>query len=161
MPIKDPVAEAAYQRAYREKHKEYFRQYRISYRQQNPELVKSQKRQDYERHSESYKDRAAVSWSKKEYWEKKHHRSMVKARSSGCEIVSESSIRQYFKEVFSESEQTCTYCHGVFGIKNITIDHKTPKSKGGKHEVSNFVVSCCSCNVKKHTTPYEVWIAAR
>ena len=43
-----------------------------------------------------------------------------------------------------------------------TLDHKTPQSKGGTHEVSNLVLCCPSCNSQKgFSCTYEVFLAKK
>jgi 5-methylcytosine-specific restriction endonuclease McrA len=51
------------------------------------------------------------------------------------------------KNVMVRDKFTCVYC----GEQNarFTIDHVTPKSKGGKSTFENCVTSCKSCNNKK------------
>lgn len=36
-----------------------------------------------------------------------------------------------------------------FSEKRLTIDHVVPLSKGGKHEWTNVVTACSTCNNKK------------
>lgn len=52
----------------------------------------------------------------------------------------------------------CHYCTLFFPKKKITIDHKHPKSKGGKNTVDNVVSSCFKCNNLKGNIPYEEFI---
>jgi len=42
----------------------------------------------------------------------------------------------------------CGYCNKFTGNKG-TIDHIMPRSKGGRHEWENVVLSCSPCNGKK------------
>ncbi len=51
------------------------------------------------------------------------------------------------REVFRRDNYTCQYC----GRRNIdlTIDHVTPRSIGGKHIWSNVVTACSHCNHRK------------
>ena len=51
--------------------------------------------------------------------------------------------------VFRRDNWTCQYCGKKGNRKTLTIDHVIPKSKGGKTDWNNLVVSCSSCNTKK------------
>jgi 5-methylcytosine-specific restriction endonuclease McrA len=51
---------------------------------------------------------------------------------------------------------TCQYCSKVLNQKTATVDHVTPKSRGGKNTWENTVTSCGTCNNKKDSkTPKE------
>jgi 5-methylcytosine-specific restriction endonuclease McrA len=52
----------------------------------------------------------------------------------------------------------CQYCLNKFNLKDLTIDHITPKSKGGGNDHDNLILSCFSCNTKKssHTPWYNI-----
>lgn len=43
----------------------------------------------------------------------------------------------------------CFYCEDYLPLDERTIDHITPKSKGGKSSQSNLVVACGECNSAK------------
>jgi 5-methylcytosine-specific restriction endonuclease McrA len=49
--------------------------------------------------------------------------------------------------IFVRDNHTCQYC-GTYS-KKLTLDHVTPRSKGGQHEWNNVVSACSSCNHKK------------
>lgn len=49
------------------------------------------------------------------------------------------------RAVLNRDKYKCAYC----GAKANTVDHVQPKSKGGKHEWTNVVAACKSCNSKK------------
>jgi 5-methylcytosine-specific restriction endonuclease McrA len=52
----------------------------------------------------------------------------------------------------------CSYCRQA---KKITVDHFVPLIRGGKHDVSNVVPACRSCNAsKKDRDPFE-WMGLR
>jgi len=41
----------------------------------------------------------------------------------------------------------CVYCRGVFPLgTDLTLDHITPRSRGGSNDASNLVTCCFSCN---------------
>jgi hypothetical protein len=55
----------------------------------------------------------------------------------------------------------CVYCFKKCRVYNkitnpnfITLDHKTPTSKGGTDEISNLVVACRRCNIIKNNKTY-------
>lgn len=51
---------------------------------------------------------------------------------------------------------TCQYCGETPGRQYLTVDHVTPRSRGGKHEWENLVTACMRCNQKKGSlTPEE------
>jgi len=43
----------------------------------------------------------------------------------------------------------CYWCGGKCS-RNYHVDHYIPLSRGGKHEVSNLVIACQTCNLRKH-----------
>ena len=50
----------------------------------------------------------------------------------------------------------CQYCGNHFEVKELTIDHIIPKSRGGKNTWNNLVIACKKCNQKKGSrTPKE------
>jgi 5-methylcytosine-specific restriction endonuclease McrA len=51
------------------------------------------------------------------------------------------------REVFSRDRHTCQYCGKISG--DLTIDHVTPKHRGGRHEWENLVAACRACNHRK------------
>jgi 5-methylcytosine-specific restriction endonuclease McrA len=49
----------------------------------------------------------------------------------------------------------CQYCFEKFPLKELTIDHVRPKSKGGEDVHANRVLACGTCNRKKGSlTPF-------
>jgi 5-methylcytosine-specific restriction endonuclease McrA len=48
--------------------------------------------------------------------------------------------------IYKRDGHKCVYCGSK---KDLTLDHVTPKSKGGKNTWKNLVTCCGSCNVKK------------
>jgi len=53
------------------------------------------------------------------------------------------------KNLRIRDEGTCQYCNIFIPLGKETIDHVIPKCKGGKHEWTNIVLSCVSCNQRK------------
>ena len=58
--------------------------------------------------------------------------------------------------LFGRDRYTCAYCGHTFKEKDLTMEHITPKSKGGKDSWMNLVAACRSCNGRKEDrTPEE------
>jgi 5-methylcytosine-specific restriction endonuclease McrA len=53
------------------------------------------------------------------------------------------------KNVFLRDNFSCQYCGNVFEVKDLTLDHICPQSKGGKTTWENVVTACKKCNGKK------------
>lgn len=51
--------------------------------------------------------------------------------------------------VINRDGYNCRYCGCSLKSEEIEFDHVTPKSRGGKNNLENIVVSCCRCNSKK------------
>jgi 5-methylcytosine-specific restriction endonuclease McrA len=51
------------------------------------------------------------------------------------------------REIFIRDDFTCQYC-GIRG-GDLTIDHITPRSRGGQHTWENLVSACRPCNHRK------------
>ena len=50
---------------------------------------------------------------------------------------------------------TCQYCLNKFALKDLTIDHIIPKSRGGTDQHENRTLACLRCNQKKGSqSPY-------
>lgn len=43
----------------------------------------------------------------------------------------------------------CFYCTSPLTPETLTVDHKIPSSRGGKHHDDNLVVACRKCNKEK------------
>ena len=57
-------------------------------------------------------------------------------------------------EVFNRDRYTCQYCGKQ--TRQLTLDHVTPRYRGGQHTWENVVSACVSCNRRKAgMTPQE------
>jgi hypothetical protein len=59
--------------------------------------------------------------------------------------------------LLNKQQKRCFYC-GIDINDNYTVDHKTPLCRDGLNEVSNCVLACLSCNVKKNSRTAEEYI---
>lgn len=60
------------------------------------------------------------------------------------------------KNIFLRDRHTCQYCSRPFPALKLTLDHVTPRSRGGLSVCENLVACCRECNNKKaDRTPAE------
>lgn len=60
------------------------------------------------------------------------------------------------RAVFERDGEICTYCGGNEGPFH--VDHRTPWSLGGRHDLNNLCIACESCNLAKSNLPYADWL---
>jgi hypothetical protein len=60
------------------------------------------------------------------------------------------------KILFARDRYICLYCGRRFAAKDLTRDHVTPASRGGRDVYANLATSCRACNARKDDrTPEE------
>jgi len=60
------------------------------------------------------------------------------------------------KNVFWRDGNVCQYCGGQFPTDKLTLDHVTPRSKGGPKTWENIVTCCKKCNqIKGDKLPFQ------
>ena len=52
-------------------------------------------------------------------------------------------------ELFGRQQGKCNGCQHPFHFRNLTVDHKTPQSKGGTDHIENLQLLCAACNSSK------------
>ena len=67
--------------------------------------------------------------------------------------------RNYRYTLYREQKRKCNLCRKIFEFADMTLDHKTPTSRGGAHEVENWQLLCQSCNSSKGVLTQEEWDA--
>jgi len=57
------------------------------------------------------------------------------------------------REVVNRARELCEYCRSqaAFGLQSFSVEHITPRHKGGKTILENLALSCQGCNGHKHT----------
>ena len=59
------------------------------------------------------------------------------------------------RNLVKRDNYTCQYCKKKFDKKDLTVDHVTPRSKGGKSTWTNVVACCRPCNAIKQDKTIE------
>lgn len=63
------------------------------------------------------------------------------------------------REILRRDNHTCQYCGS---LKNLTLDHVLPRSRGGTHTWNNVVIACAPCNGRKgNRTPLEAGMSLK
>ena len=66
------------------------------------------------------------------------------------------------KNVWIRDRGACQYCGRTVLLRQFTLDHVMPRSRGGKTEWGNIVAACDPCNQKKEArTPQEAQMHLR
>lgn len=65
-------------------------------------------------------------------------------------------VRKKWKSsIWNRQHRKCHYCQCALSFGKATLDHVTPKSKGGPWKKSNMVVACKPCNNRRGDMDYE------
>jgi 5-methylcytosine-specific restriction endonuclease McrA len=74
----------------------------------------------------------------------------------------ESAVPFSRRNIFKRDHMTCQYCGARPGTEELTIDHVTPRARGGLSTWENCVLACVACNAKKaNRTPDEAYMKLR
>ncbi len=77
----------------------------------------------------------------------------IQARRAGAE--GQVTAKQWLR-LLKRHRFRCFYCGVVLTLKNRTLDHKIPLSRGGTNTINNVVPACRPCNNRKlRMTPEE------
>ena len=63
--------------------------------------------------------------------------------------ISNYSLKCNKRNIVWRDRNTCQYCGKYFSYDELTMDHVTPKSRGGPKTWENIVASCRFCNQRK------------
>jgi len=75
--------------------------------------------------------------------------------------------REQLIELYESHGESCHYCGSDIKtirfnpVQPLGFDHKTPRSRGGKHTIKNIVPCCADCNNKKNSRTYREYIEYR
>ena len=75
------------------------------------------------------------------------------------EAVTGSEARRKWRQSIKEKwNYECAYCGSE---ENLTLDHITPRSKGGSEKVTNILCACHSCNQSKGHKMWSDWFLSQ
>lgn len=120
----------------------------------NPAPILARNRRWTRAHWEaSLKQQAAWRRRNLEVGRRKENHRRARVRNAGGSYT-----REEWINVLTLWSNTCAYC-GMGG--RITVDHRTPISRGGSNDISNILPACKTCNSQKHTQTETEYRAAR
>ena len=75
------------------------------------------------------------------------------------EAVTGSEAKRKWRQAIKEKwNYECAYCGSE---ENLTLDHITPRSKGGSEKVTNILCACHSCNQSKGHKMWSDWFLSQ
>jgi 5-methylcytosine-specific restriction endonuclease McrA len=83
-------------------------------------------------------------------------------RLTRYERLPESDVKFTRRNIYEHYDYTCSYCGEKKYSKDLNLDHVKPRSRGGKMNWKNIVLSCIDCNRRKaDRTPDEAGMKLR
>jgi len=70
-------------------------------------------------------------------------------RAAACDRWRKSRRRR----IFERDGYRCFYCGRVLPDKQLHLDHKVPRSKGGSNKDDNLLTACGDCNRRRYNKP--------
>jgi len=137
---------------YRDGRKEAKKEYDIEYRKKHKEKIAKAKKEEYSNNSDRYNEyrrQWAIANPENESAIRRNAAGKRKQSTSGG--LTSTQLRAWAKSQIMD----CYWC-GKKKLMNYEIDHYEPLARGGEHSLDNLVISCPSCNRRKHSKdPYE------
>jgi hypothetical protein len=69
-------------------------------------------------------------------------------------VTSSEAKRKWRQSIKEHWDYECAYCGET---ENLTLDHITPRSKGGTDRVTNVLCACKECNISKGHQMWSDW----
>lgn len=114
------------------------------FRENHPERAREINRRAYERHREARLVLAA-RWAK----ENPHRKAAAQERRRASKLGNQGAVDSAaWLAMIVASGGACGYCGE---IRLLTMDHRIPLSRGGRHQIGNIIPACKPCNSRKHT----------
>ncbi len=70
-------------------------------------------------------------------------------RLLGYDRLPQQGVKLNRRNIFARDRNTCQYCGKRFATSELSLDHVTPRSQGGRASWENLVCCCVSCNARK------------
>lgn len=70
-------------------------------------------------------------------------------RLVGYDKVPKQTVKFNRRNIFARDSNQCQFCGRKFPTSELSLDHVTPRSQGGRTTWENVVCACVACNVRK------------
>ena len=141
-------------------YKEIKKEKRILSRDKNKEKIAKKTREYYDNNIDKIKEMSKKYYLKNKEKLKQQRKKRNQTEKGKAVIFNYTSKRRTIKKdgdvttqeilKLKQNIKVCYWCNESLKNKKIHIDHYIPLSKGGKHTISNLVISCEKCNLSKH-----------
>jgi 5-methylcytosine-specific restriction endonuclease McrA len=151
-----PLTAAERSRRWREKNPARAKEVQQRFKENNPDAAAAANRRYYARNSETEKVRS-LEWRKAnpEKWKRIYTASIEKRRAIKSGVSTFVVLPKEIERLYSQP------CAGCGSMKDQTIDHIVPLSRGGKHSIGNLQTLCKSCNSSKNCKLLVEWQARK
>lgn len=153
------ACKSCYHKEYRAKYNIYnkksIKKYWKKYRTDNKEFIKIYRQEYYDKNKDKCL-KLSRDWAKTNIGISSHKRYKHKRRALMKNSLFDLTTRDIDK-IFKR-DIGCVYCNN---IKNLSLDHITPVSKGGDTTFNNMVLACRSCNSSKRDKNVFSWCKSK
>jgi len=107
-----------------------------------------------QRYCGGIKEKKGCSFQRRKLYEKRYKRTPIGMKIAmdyrrRTRFAKEGKRLKFRFQIFQKDNFTCQYCGRKAPNVELQIDHKYPKSKGGKDEIENYITACSECNLGK------------
>lgn len=158
-----------YNAEYRAAHKADYDSYMKEWKAKNKDALTARRKANYEANRDAFltekreyyiKNRDTIRAKKKTNREpSRRNEDIRRARKAGATVGDLRLIAEWEKRWRRKPLVRCYWCRSDIKPAVATRDHIVPLARDGEHSVANLVVSCGSCNSKKHARPLDKWNA--
>ena len=141
-------------------------EYKKIWRENNKDRVLASKKRSYEKNKDSilkanseyrqenYERRIEIERASRERNKDKNRPSKNARQSVRNRLVSGSKYVIIYKDLKRIYSEPCFNCGS---LKNQSLDHRIPLSRGGEHKIGNMLTLCQPCNASKHSKTIMEW----
>lgn len=141
------------ERRYHTANREQLAERRRQQYKEHREHYLAQKKRDHEKHKEQHY--ASQKLYRKTERGRLIHRALWHKREARKKAIGGSYTAQQIQDLLKRQKRKCYYCHKR--LEKYHVEHVIPLSRGGSNDISNIVIACPTCNMRKHDRLPHEW----